>query len=97
MFLIKLDIINIEVRILKDIDVIAAFDLDGNKKPLKFKLIGDQEENIIVDVKRILQKDTRKSLGEYIDIFRCQSEINGYIKQYELQFYRNNCRWKLRM
>jgi len=85
----------VEVSVLKDVGVIVSFDLEGNKKPLKLKLVGDQQENVIVHVKNILDKSTRKINGEYIDTYKCQSEIEGYLKQYELQFYRNNCSWKL--
>ena len=86
----------ITVRILmQPIEMIAWFTLEGTPNPIRYKMPSDDASNIVVKVDRVVTRSEEKLAGNRMFIFRCQSEINGLLKLFELKYELNTCKWYL--
>lgn len=64
---------------------------DGTVKPLRFQY-EENEELRTMQIKRIIEMDKpEKNYTRYL----CEVEDNGFLRQCELRFYRNECTWML--
>jgi len=84
------------VKILAEpIDAVVRF--KGKEKPIpyKFRYTDREEMSHEVKVERILMVEETKLAGIRAFIYRCQSEINGTLKLYELKYLVSDCRWEL--
>jgi hypothetical protein len=84
------------VRILAEpIDAIVIF--KGKNKPRPFKFRYCDGDDVIHEIKidKIIQEEETKIAGIKAFIYRCQSEIDGSIKVYELKYRVAECRWEL--
>ena len=79
---------------MKPVEMVARFSPDGSPRPVKYKVIF-REEPVVVRVDQVLFKTEEKLAGNRMLIFRCQSEINGELKLFELKYELNTCRWFL--
>jgi len=70
--------------------VIVHFDIDGTPQPLRFKL----KDNAI-RIEQIVSVTEDKLAGNKMLCFRCQSEIDGVLKPYEIKFEVQTCKWFL--
>ena len=78
----------------RPIEVICSFTKQGTINPVRFRLLED-DNPIVVDVKKIIHF-TEEKLGRDIFItFRCQSYVLGIFRDYELRFYKQECKWVL--
>ena len=71
------------------IEVLAHFETSGKPKPLRFTLNG-QEIKI-----QVLSVTEEKLAGNRMLIFRCQSEIGGVLKPFEIKYEIGTCKWYL--
>jgi len=78
----------------KPIEVVAWITKEGLLNPVRFRMT-DAEETKIIKINRVLQRDRYKIDGKEVMILRCQSEIEGTQKSFELKFEIESCRWKL--
>jgi hypothetical protein len=78
----------------KPIRMISAFDERGAPTPLRFKV---EEEGVwnLVKVDKIVSSEAIKPAGMDAIVFRCQSEIQGLMKQYELIYRVKPHVWEL--
>lgn len=76
--------------LMKPIEVLAWFDNNGIPHPLRIKINGNH-----VEVEQLISMSEEKQAGNRIIIFRCQSEINGILKPYELKCELSTCKWFL--
>ena len=72
------------------IEVLAHFDNEGIPHPTRFKL-ADKE----IKIEQVVSVTEEKLAGNKMLIFRCQSEIDGELKPYEIKFELGTCRWFL--
>ena len=72
------------------ITVLAHFEIDGTPHPLRFKL-ADKE----IKIEQGLSVTEEKLAGNKMLIFRCQSEIGGVLKPFEIKFEMGTCKWFL--
>ena len=72
------------------IEVLAHFDNDGILHPIRFKL-ADKEAKI----EHVVSVTEEKQAGNKMMIFRCQSEINGELRPFEIKFELGTCKWYL--
>ncbi|HZK56580.1 MAG TPA: hypothetical protein VFC84_20680 [Desulfosporosinus sp.] len=72
------------------ITVLAHFETDGTPHPLRFKL-ADREYKI----EQVLSVTEERLAGNMMLCFRCQSEIDGELKPFEIKFEKNTCKWFL--
>lgn len=80
---------------MQPIDMIAWFTREGIPNPIRYKLTSDDTSNIVVKVDRVITRSEEKLAGNRMLIFRCQSEINGLLKLYELKYELSTCKWYL--
>ena len=79
----------------KSVDMMAWFEEDGAIHPIRFRLKNEDESQQVIKVDRICSKALEKLAGNLMMVFRCQSEINGVLRPYELKYELESCRWIL--
>jgi len=72
------------------ITVLAHFEIDGPPHPLRFKL---NDETIRIE--QVVSVTEEKLAGNRMLCFRCQSEIGGVLKPFEIKFELGTCKWYL--
>ena len=72
------------------IEVIAHCDLEGKLRPLRLRLEGET-----VRIEQVVSVTEEKLAGNKMLCFRCQSEIDGVLKPFEIKFETNTCKWFL--
>ena len=72
------------------ISVLAHFELDGTPHPLRFTL-NDKE----LRIERVTSMTEEKIAGNRMLLFRCQSEIGGDLRPFELKYEPGTCKWYL--
>ena len=72
------------------ITVLAHFDNNGTPRPIRFKL-ADKE----VKIEQVVSVSEEKLAGNRTMIFRCQSEIGGELRPFEIKFELGTCKWYL--
>ena len=72
------------------ISVLAHFDNDGTPHPIRFKL-ADKD----LKIEQVVSVVEEKIAGNRMLCFRCQSEIAGELKPFEIKFELGTCKWFL--
>jgi len=67
--------------IMKPIVMIAWFSQDGTPHPVRFRI-----DVQVIKVEQVPSKSEEKLAGNRMLIYRCQSEINGELRPFELKF-----------
>ena len=80
---------------MRPIEMIAWFTLEGIPNPIRYKVTSDDAFPIVVKVDRIVTRSEEKLAGNRMFTFRCQSEIDGLLKLFELKYELNTCKWYL--
>ncbi|AHF06173.1 hypothetical protein [Desulfitobacterium metallireducens] len=80
--------------LMQPVEMVARFSSDGNLRPVKYQ-IASEGEPMVIRVDQILFKTEEKLAGNRMLLFRCQSEINGFAKIFELKYELNTCKWFL--
>ncbi|MGI6730816.1 MAG: hypothetical protein ACOX5F_02825 [Anaerovoracaceae bacterium] len=77
------------------IETAVWFKLKEKPYPIKFRY--SDREGLVhkVNVGKIISIDETKRAGIRAYIYRCQSEIDGIMKAYELKYLIDDCRWEL--
>ncbi len=84
------------MRILAEpIDAIVIFKGKNRPKPFKFKYCDNDGMIHEIKIDKIIQEEETKIAGIKAFIYRCQSQIGGEIKVYELKYRIDECRWEL--
>jgi len=78
----------------KPVQMIAVFDEKGVPTPLRFKIEEDGLPHV-VKVDKIISTETVKPAGMDAFVFRCQSQIRGVLKLYELIYRVKPHQWEL--
>lgn len=76
--------------VMASIEMIAWFDISGTPRPIRFRHEGD-----VVKVEMIIRISEEKIAGNRMRIYDCQSEIHGLMKQFQLKYELNTCKWFL--
>ncbi|MDO0822536.1 hypothetical protein M8H41_06660 [Desulfosporosinus nitroreducens] len=71
------------------IEALAWFE-NGKPHPLRFKLDGKD-----LKIDKVVTVTEEKLAGNRMLIFRCQSEIKGELRPFEIKFELNTCKWFL--
>jgi len=80
---------------MQPIEMIAWFTQEGTPNPIRYKITSSDSSNIVVKVDRVVTRSEEKIAGNRMLIFRCQSEMNGLLKLYELKYELSTCKWYL--
>lgn len=80
----------------RKIDMLATFVEDHKPHPVRFRI---KEKNsdmkMVIKVEKIISVKDHKNAGKLSYVYLCQSVINGQLKQYELKYKINECKWEL--
>ena len=80
---------------MKTIKMISLSEENGVLTPLKFQMRSKEDECITVKISNILLRNEEKLAGNKMFIYRCQSEVNGILKVFELKYEVSTCKWYL--
>lgn len=80
---------------MKPIESIVWFTREGIPHPLRYRITSEDKTYTTVKIRRILTRTEEKIAGNRMLIFRCEGEINGVLKIFELKYELNTCRWFL--
>lgn len=76
--------------LMKPVEMIAWFNYEGLPRPVRFRVDGE-----VVKVQQISFITEEKLAGNRMKIYRCQSEVNGQLKVFELKYELQTCKWFL--
>jgi len=71
-------------------EMVCWFDLNGKPHPVRFRHMGS-----VVRVQQIIHTAEEKLAGNSMKVFRCQSEVDGVMKVFELKYELQTCKWLL--
>lgn len=72
------------------ISVLAHFDTTGKPRPYRLTLDGKE-----LKIDQVTSVTEEKLAGNRMLVFRCQSEIKGELRPFEIKFEINTCKWYL--
>jgi len=78
----------------KPVKMIAAFDEKGVPTPLRFK-VEEEGGAHVIKVDKVVSSEAIRPAGMDAFVFRCQSEVHGVFKQYELIYRVKPHQWEL--
>lgn len=82
-------------KINQEIDVVAYFNPKGEIRPIKFKIKGQDEEEIEIKVSLLKGRKVVKNKEKaYID-FLCESVFDNIEKEYVLRYEARGLKWLL--
>ncbi|WP_206812981.1 hypothetical protein [Paradesulfitobacterium ferrireducens] len=76
--------------LMKPIEMIAWFNCDGLLRPIRFRVDGE-----VIRVEQVCHITEEKLAGNKMKIYRCQSEIEGQLRPFELKYEVQTSRWFL--
>lgn len=79
----------------KPIEVVSYTDLKGEIRPVRFRLINEDETFKVIRIDKIIVKDTEKLAGNIMYVYKCQSLVDGIQKIYEIKYELRTCKWIL--
>ncbi len=83
-------------RVMREIDVIAWFDNEGNITPLKFKLPSEGEaEAISIKIDQVIHKTMERFTGKTMIVFECQTMIEESLRRYQIKYEVEKQKWFL--
>ena len=72
------------------IEILAHFETDGTPHPLRLKHNGET-----IKIEQVLSVTEEKLAGNRMLCFRCQSEIKGELRPFEIKYEIGTCKWYL--
>jgi len=79
----------------KMVEMIAWFKTDGDIRPLKFRMCDEHSHTKVIKVDQIIATEKEKYAGKNMYLFKCQSEIEGELKRFEIKYEVETCKWVL--
>ena len=77
------------------IEAIVKFKTKEKPMPYKFRYADKEQLYQEIKIDKILMVEETKMAGIRAFVYRCQSEMNGSMKIYELKYLVSDCRWEL--
>lgn len=79
----------------RPIEVVSYTDNKGFIRPIRFRMQIDDEPMQVIKVDKIIVKETEKLAGNIMLVYKCQSLIGNVLKQFEIKYELNSCKWML--
>ncbi len=76
----------------RDIDVISSHTKDGKIRPMRFRMIDDTGNTMVIDVGQVGFAERRGDKKNPIMAYSCRSVIDDCMKSYELHFAPMDCK-----
>jgi hypothetical protein len=68
------------------IEMIALHEKDGGVRPIRFRITGDDEENRVIKINKVVQKSKEKQAGQEFIRYTCMVTLNDIQVLCELRF-----------
>ena len=79
----------------KEIDVLCWFDQQGYPNPVRFRLVDESGEHLVVKIQRVITRDFEKLAGHKMFVFTCQCTIQNLVRTVVIKYELENCKWIL--
>lgn len=76
-------------------DTVCFFDKDGNIKPQRIRIYDNNGEQQVILIPEAFKKYEGKVEGIDCIIYKCQSNNENGVKNFELKFNKNEMQWLL--
>jgi hypothetical protein len=77
------------------IEMISYTDNKGDVRPLRFRLVNEDESVKVIKIDKVIVKETEKLAGNNMLVFKCQSLIDNVERLFELKYELSTCKWML--
>ena len=81
--------------IMKVVDMLAWFDVEGKPHPIRFRTTDNNGENIIIKLDCISNTEVEKYAGNIMFRFDCISTVNNVQRELQLKYETASCKWYL--
>lgn len=81
--------------IAKPIEVISYTDDKGIVRPLRFRLQREDETAKVIKIDKVIVSQLEKLAGNPMLVYKCQSLIDNVMRQFEIKYELNTCKWML--
>lgn len=75
--------------------MISMSEENGFLTPIRFQIKDDQKQYVTIKVDNICERAEEKLAGNRMLVYKCQSQIEGVLKLFELKYEVSNCKWYL--
>lgn len=79
----------------KPIEVVAWFTKDGSPNPVRFRMEKEDESFETIRIDKIIYRTVEKLAGNNMIVYKCQSQLNGTERVYEIKYELSTCKWIL--
>lgn len=79
----------------KEIDVLCWFDQQGYPNPVRFRLIDESGEPLVIKIQRVVTREFEKLAGNKMFVFTCQCMIQDALRIVVIKYELDNCKWIL--
>ena len=79
----------------KEIDVLCWFDQQGYPNPMRFRLVDEAGENLVIKIDKVISREFEKLAGNKMFVFTCQCVIQKLVRTVVIKYEIDNCRWIL--
>lgn len=80
----------------KPVEMIAYFEEAGGAlRPIRFRVEEEKDQRTTIKVDQVLCVEREKLAGHIMYVYRCQSEIDGVERVFELKYDVEACQWML--
>jgi hypothetical protein len=81
--------------IAKPIEMVAWFTMDGSPNPVRFRVEKEDESFETIRIDKIIHRTIEKLAGNNMIVYKCQSQLNGSERIYEIKYELSTCKWVL--
>jgi len=79
----------------QSIEVITVHNEDGSIRPFRFRMKDDVGEELVLQVRKIVDKREEKITGVNYKTFYCLCSVNDMNRTFVIRFRQDTCRWFL--
>lgn len=81
--------------VVRPIEMVAWTDVNGKINPVRFRIANEDESISVIKVDKVITVDKEKLAGNNMLVYKCQGEIRGTERLYEIKYELGTCKWVL--
>lgn len=79
----------------KEIEVLCWFDRQGYPNPIRFRLVDESGQHLIVKIEKVITREFEKLAGNKMFVFTCQCIIQNNLRTIVIKYEMDHCKWIL--
>lgn len=79
----------------RPIEVVSYTDAKGDVRPIRFRIENGDESLQVIKIDKVIFKQKEKLAGNLMILYRCQSNIDGLLRVFEIKYELDTCKWIL--